>query len=89
MSNAHWISDGSEVPCVPLKSAAPRRVWRLGAFEFAQAPRRGRWSCQTAGEPGTADGGRVIAGTFPACGAAGYRTPFGAFLAVLRVLRQG
>lgn len=75
---AYWISDGSEVPAVPLKPApAPYREWRLGRFEFRRARSAGRWACQT-----TQDAPRF-------CGVAGARTPLGAFLGVLRTLRRG
>jgi hypothetical protein len=77
VSTAHWISDGSEAPSVPLKPAgAPYREWHVGRFEFRRSRRMGRWACQTTGGPRF-------------CGIAGARTPFGAFLAVWRMLREG
>jgi hypothetical protein len=73
---AQWISDGTEVPSVPLKPApAPYREWRIGCLEFRRTRRQGRWACQT-----TQAASR-------SCGIAGARTPLGAFLAVWRMLR--
>lgn len=77
---ANWISDGSEIPSSPLLTVTPPyREWRIGSFEFRRSRRVGRWTCQTASD-GSAR---------KACGAAAYRTPLGAFLAVWRILRRG
>jgi hypothetical protein len=90
VTGARWISDGSEVPegSVALKPPPARRAWHLGRFELARTPGPGRWSCSTAGEPGIREDGRVMAGTLPAAGVAGARTPLGAFFALLRLLRE-
>jgi hypothetical protein len=72
VSTAHWISDGTEVPAVPLKAPKPRREWRFGRYEIALAPRRGRWSCKAS----------------DLTGVAGYRTLIGALLAARRVARR-
>jgi hypothetical protein len=87
---ARWISDGSEVPegSVALKPAAARRVLHLGRFELAQAPRTGRWSCAVQGEMTPDSEGRLTMTGRP-FGVAGARTPAGALLAVLRMLREG
>jgi hypothetical protein len=69
---AQWISDGSEVPAVPLKLPKPRREWRFGRYEIALAPRRGRWSCTASGLTGVA----------------GYRTLIGAVLAAREAARR-
>jgi hypothetical protein len=86
---AQWISDGSEVPegSVALKPPPARREWRFGRFELAQAPRAGRWSCAVQGEMTPGSDGRLTM-TGRAVGIAGARTPLGALLAVLRMLRQ-
>jgi hypothetical protein len=88
---AQWISDGTEVPegAVALKPPPRGRVWRFAGLELARAPRRGRWSCQTTGDPSVRSDGLVMAGTLPAVGVAGARTPFGAILPVLRMVRNG
>ena len=72
MTAAHWISDGSVPPAVPLKSPPPRREWRIGRYEIALARRRGRWSCKASDMTGVA----------------GYRTLVGALLAARRVARK-
>ncbi len=56
----------------------PYREWHIAGFEIRRSRRVGRWTVQT----GAASGRRM-------CGAAAYRTPLGAFLAVLRMLREG
>jgi hypothetical protein len=87
--SAQWVSDGTDVPAVALKPPPRGRVWRFAGLELSRAPRQGRWSCQTTGDPSISADGRVMAGTLPAVGVAGARTPFGAFLSVLRLARRG
>lgn len=41
---AAWISNGDELPAVPLKPAPAAKVWHAGRFEVTRAPRQGRWS---------------------------------------------
>ena len=90
MINARWISDGSSIPegSVALKPPPSRREWHLGRFELAQSPRQGRWSCSVQGEMTPDSEGRLTL-TGRCLGIAGARTPFGALLSVLRMLREG
>lgn len=77
---AQWISSGEPAPLVSLEPADDdgSREWHVGRFTFRRYPRPGRWSCE------------ATAGSVPLCGAAGFRTPFGAFAAVLSTLpRRG
>lgn len=77
---AQWISSGEPVPPAPLEPADDdgSREWHAGRFTFRRYRRPGRWSCEAT------DGSVAVSG------AAGFRTPFGAFAAVLSTLpRKG
>ena len=69
---AHWISDGTEVPAEPLQcEPGAKNRWRIGSYEFERWS-RGRWGCCYRNDRGVAN-----------C-----RSPVAAFFALRRWLRE-